>query len=243
MMHFPDCFQLGRKVDGRAMAFPPQRAVRWLTPRSEAPQKSRGSPPASTEQNPKWLIGFVLLGMFCQLALLDDNLSKLRVLFRCAPFLASAALLLLPSSKRRHPAQTAVLIALGSLVLCIANPGAYDAPLAAVAQIGLNVAIMAPLLWVPKFRITSKTITTIVLLFWFFHSLSAFFGVLQTLYPGSYQPALATSLTASGDEYSESLKMTLADGSTIFRPMGLTDTPGGTAALDSVLFSLALVSF
>ena len=225
------------------MEYSPQKPGQNLTPRNGALRSpARNMQEGATYQSNKLLIAFVLLGMFSQLALLNENLAKFRVIFRCAPFLASIALLILPKGRYRHPAQMAGLIALLVLGLSFANPGTYDSPIAALAQCAFYTAIIGPLFWVSSFRVSLRTVTIIVCLFWLFHTMSAFFGVLQTLYPGSYQPAIANA-TAGSDERAETLKITLADGSSIFRPMGLTDTPGGASAsgFSAILFGLGIL--
>jgi hypothetical protein len=225
------------------MEFVPQKVGQKLAPRSGALR----NPPRDilerrTARSNKWIIAFVLLGMFSQLALLNENLAKLRVIFRCAPFLASIALLILPKGRYRHPAQQVGLLALLILALSFANPATYDSPIAALAQCAFYTAIIGPLFWVSSFQVSLRTVTVIVFLFWLFHTLSAFFGVLQTLYPGSYQPAIASALAGS-EERAETLRITLADGSSIFRPMGLTDTPGGAAGsgFSAILFGLGIL--
>ncbi len=79
----------------------------------------------------------------------------------------------------------------------------------------------------------------VIFLFWGFHTCSAFFGLLQIYFPGQFQPSITTIIRNNPMEgYLESFQMTLPDGSTVFRPMGLTDTPGGAG--NSGLFATLL---
>jgi hypothetical protein len=63
---------------------------------------------------------------------------------------------------------------------------------------------------------------------WGFHTLSASFGVLQVYFPGQFQPYLSTAIQNS-TYGGENLLITLANGAQVYRPMGLTDQPGGAA--------------
>jgi hypothetical protein len=74
---------------------------------------------------------------------------------------------------------------------------------------------------------------------WAFQSLSAFVGALQVYFPDTFQPAIASTLS---DSYISGLKITLANGDRIFRPSGLTDSPGGAAGAGTytILLSIGL---
>jgi hypothetical protein len=92
----------------------------------------------------------------------------------------------------------------------------------------MYAAILAPLFWVRRLRITSKGFQWLIFMMWSFHTLSASFGVLQVYFPGKYQPYISTAIQNSKLGVS-ALMIKLADGSLVPRPMGLTDTPGGAA--------------
>ena len=184
----------------------------------------------------------MLVGIICQVALLDEMLAKLRFFFRCAPFLASLALLFLPGARRRHPAQIVPLLTsrgiarvlppesghiritacgCGTIRTLLCNHGPHD--------MGIENSDFLP---EPSFLSHSCS--------GLFHTMSSLFGVLQSLYPGQYQPAVSKAIDR---DYLENLKITLADGSTVFRPMGLTDIPGMRAVrgLCAILFGLGLL--
>ncbi|WP_146431047.1 O-antigen ligase family protein [Blastopirellula retiformator] len=107
----------------------------------------------------------------------------------------------------------------------------------ALAQIGINFAILAPLLWVARLPIREQTFTKLIGAFWAFHCLSAFVGLLQVYFPGRFQPPVSQVI---GELYHDSLKISLNSGADVFRPMGLTDMPGGaaTAGMYSTIFGL-----
>jgi hypothetical protein len=48
-------------------------------------------------------------------------------------------------------------------------------------------------------------------------------------FPGRFQPRLSPVTEAVGESYVADLHITLADGTSVLRPMGLTDIPGGAA--------------
>ncbi|WP_131282662.1 hypothetical protein [Blastopirellula marina] len=107
----------------------------------------------------------------------------------------------------------------------------------AVAQIALIASILAPLLWVARLPIQERTLTHLLTAFWGFHCLSSFFGLLQVYFPGRFQPPVSQVI---GEMYHDSLKITLTSGADVFRPMGLSDMPGGaaTAGMYSTIFGL-----
>jgi len=58
---------------------------------------------------------------------------------------------------------------------------------------------------------------------------SAVVGILQAYFPGHFQPQLSSIVLAHGRAQVAGLQIQLASGERVFRPMGLTDTPGGAA--------------
>jgi hypothetical protein len=184
---------------------------------------------ASTGLPLAWLQGFVLLQIGCQLALLFHALAPVRVVFRSAAFAVSlAALVLIVGPVRRHPSRPFLLAAFGIVALGILHPST-NTPLVAVAQFSLYLAIAAPLFWVGRLHVTPRVLGRVLLLIWGFQTLSATVGVLQVYFPGRFQPAVSSVVEGQG-EFAEGLKIELADGTRMWRPMGLTDMPGGAAS-------------
>jgi hypothetical protein len=138
-----------------------------------------------------------------------------------------------------HPAARCVPVILGLVGLSAFYPTANTLA-AGAAQWALYVAILGPLFWVARLKVTPAVLRRLVLLIWAFQTVSSVFGVLQVLYPGRFQPALSSNLTSRSRDYLDSLKITLANGETVFRPMGLTDMPGGAAGagMAAVLFGM-----
>ncbi len=174
---------------------------------------------------------FIIFQFVCQVALLFEVFGGYRVLLRSAAFGGSLLLLLiLPKGKARpHPSAYVAVWVMAILCLSFFHPTTNSA-LAALVQIGLYLAILGPIFWVPRLRVDMNVLRQLLLIIFIFHTISAGVGVLQALYPGSFQPGLSTIIAGKERAYIEGLKITLASGQQVFRPMGLTDIPGGAAS-------------
>lgn len=184
-----------------------------------------------------WIRSFIIIEVVSQLAIISP-LGGARTLIRMAAFGASLAFLVLVRGKAGfHPARTMALVVVLVLALSVVNPTAAVLP-AALAQLGLYVAIMAPLFWVPRLRVTTKTLRTLLMIMWVFHTVGSIVGVLQVYFPGHFQPNVSPVILGLGKGYAESLKIVTSGGVRVFRPMGLTDVPGGAAS--SGLYAVVL---
>lgn len=177
-----------------------------------------------------WVQNFVIFQFICQAALLFDLFGQYRILLRSAAFGGSLLLLFILPKRRHsaHPATHPAFWVMLILFLSLFHP-TTNGTLSSVVQVALYLAILAPLFWVPRLNIDVAALRRVLLIIFIFHTISAGVGVLQAQYPGSFQPALSTTLAAKERAYVEGLKITLANGQQVFRPMGLTDTPGGAA--------------
>ncbi len=186
---------------------------------------ARGAPRAFP-----WVPAFVVFQLVCQLVLVFGDVGWARVLVRIAAFGASVALLVaLRGRGSPHPAALPAALALGVVAVSIFHPGTAGL-LAGVAQAGLYAAVLAPLFWVPRLRgVDMRTLRRTALILWAFHGIGAALGVLQVYRPGTFQPPVSAIVEAKGKGYAESLKITTARGERVFRPMGLSDVPGGAA--------------
>jgi hypothetical protein len=124
-----------------------------------------------------------------------------------------------------HPAAEPGRWVLALMVVSLANPG-LNTFQAGAAQIFLYAAILGPIFWMSKFELDLTSFVRILAIMCTFNTLSAFTGVLQVQFPGRLQPALSTFSQTSGENL-EGLYITTATGERVFRPMGLTDQPGG----------------
>ena len=190
-----------------------------------------------------WPVLFLVTYIGFQLGLLFLAATPLRLPLRIGAYSISLALLIcLRPGRLRHPG--AAFIA--PIILCCI-PGLFingrSDILAAVAQVVLYLATLAPLLWVSSQSVSPRKFRVVVLLLWGFNVASASVGVLQTYNPGKYQGQLSSVLEERGTSYLGSMTVLLANGTRVFRPMGLTDQPGGAAAagLYSILLGVGLV--
>lgn len=207
-------------IDPRAAAYP---YARHDVPAFTAPE------PAEAPVSP-WVPGFIVFQLLCQMALLVEDIGPLRMFVRMASFGASLGLLLFLRGDhgRRHPATGAALLIMLILGVEIFHPQTISL-VAGSAQAGLYIAVLAPLLWVPRTRTDLRVLRRAVLILWTFHTVSAAVGVLQVYFPGQFQPPISTIILAKGKGYLDSLMITTVTGVRVFRPMGLTDAPGGAS--------------
>ena len=189
----------------------------------------------------RWLLWFILFQFACQLALIAGLPDSLRPFLRMAAYGSCGALiLLLPmGGTRLHRCSSAALLVLGLVTLALFNPG-RSGMTAALAEIAIYVCTLAPLFWVNRLSITPADFRRLLVVIWAFHAVSSLVGVLQVQFPGHLQPGLSSAL-ATDPAYQDSLKIANATGERVFRPMGLTDVPGGAAVSGFYAVLLGLV--
>jgi hypothetical protein len=217
-------------------------AIAKTTPQHRSPSAA----PAPRSPKPSRLLErFVIAEIVCQLALLSGTLAHFRTIFRTAVFGLSLGLLfLLPGHGRLHPAAKAAFFVLVVLALGILNPGVNSVG-AAAAQFGIYLAILAPLFWVSRVRIDLPEMRRVLLLQWAFQAVSATVGVLQVYFPEHFQFHISQVVSANGAGYLAMQRFSNAFGEMVYRPMGLTDSPGGAAGAGfiAVLFATAFLLF
>jgi len=173
-----------------------------------------------------WIAGIIVLQLAMQLLLFVPALRYARVYLRAATFSVSLfALVFMRGRGRYPPAAWPALLALVWTALQFFHPQT-NSELSGLAAIGLGTAITAPLFWVTRLKVTARQLQVALLVLWGFHTVSSGFGLLQTYFPGQFQPPIA-SVLAVREDYLASLTITLKSGVEVYRPMGLTDTPGG----------------
>ena len=176
----------------------------------------------------KWLYGFLLLQFLCQAALVVEPLGGLRMGFRAAAFVSSLLMLALPSGGRPYPLRWGAAAVVGITALGLLHPR-LNTPLAGMAATALTLAIWCPAFWVTRIAITPAVLRNVLVMLWAFHTLSAALGVLQVYDPGRFAPD-PTFVRQLQGEMADGLRITLADGREVWRPFGLTDSPGGAAS-------------
>ena len=189
-----------------------------------------------------WLHTFVLTQFLFQIMLLFPQIGLLRVPMRMAFFgLSLLFLILFPPKGERHPATVPAILVMSIMFLGLGFHPYTNSLASGLAQCFLYLSILAPLFWVSGLKITTKGFESLIVLIWFFQTVSAGLGVLQIYFPGQFQPALSANIQNS--EWGVEIgSIILANGVKTFRPMGLTDTPGGaaTAGFFALLFGVVI---
>lgn len=199
---------------------------------------------AESPRPQRLLIGFLVVEFACQLGLLLPafNQGVLRALWRIGIFALSIAFVfLLRGRTRSSPATIAALWVMALIGLELFNPSRNNWA-SALAQVAMYLAVLGPLFWISRLQVSHRTLRRVLLLFWGFYTASTLTGLLQVYFPGRFQPPLSPITQRLGASL-QGLKIVLANGATIFRPMGLTDTPGGAASAGvwAVLFGLGFL--
>lgn len=182
----------------------------------------------------------MLFQIACQVMLALVDLGPARSLVRVGAFGISILFVaLLPGRAFRHPAVPAATAVLALVCVSILHPET-DGLVAGAAHAAMYLAVLAPLFWVPRLRFEAADLRGVLVVLWAFHTLSAGVGLLQVYFPGSFQPNLSAVYAGMDEGYVGGLQITLASGARVFRPMGLTDMPGGaaTAGFYAVLLGL-----
>ena len=137
----------------------------------------------------------------------------------------------LPGMNRApHPAAKVALALLAVMGFGLAHIDSIL--LSGVSQWLLNIAIWAPLFWVGRINVSPRTLRNALLLLWGFHVAGSIVGVLQVYDPDRFAPSPEFVRKLMGPN-ADALVITLSDGRRMWRPCGLSDTPGGAAASGS----------
>jgi hypothetical protein len=218
----------------------------WGLPLTVKDERARtpSVPPHQGRSGDRWLMAFVSLEISCQLLLSFGGADQpVRITVRAVAIGAGLAFIfLVPGPTRRLSVLPWLVATVTVLVLNLFHPET-EGFLSGFAQALLYVSILSPLLWVPRLPITPKTLERTLGIFWAFHFASTGIGILQVMFPGSFQTALSSSVAAAGEGPLQALMLTLNDGTRVLRPMGLTDVPGAASAsgMYAVIFGAAFL--
>ena len=172
---------------------------------------------------------YVLFDILMQLALLVPWLVAVRSMVKILTFGASIFMVGLTGARgRRHPATVGATAVMAILVVSLLNPW-RNSLLSAVAQVALYFAILAPLFCMPGLKVDARTMYRVLFIFWIFQCLGSVLGVLQVSFPGRFQPDLGPALAGMDKGHLDSFKIITNSGQMVFRPMGISDMPGGAA--------------
>ena len=189
-----------------------------------------------------WVHTFFILQFIFQIFLLFPQVGVLRVLMRTVAFsLSLLFLIIFPARGQSYPAAAPGIIVMFILFINLILHPLTNSLGSGLAQCLLYLAIIAPIFWMTGLKVKPKGFETLIFIIWAFHFLSAGLGVLQMYFPGQFQPALSTAIQ-SQMWGGENLLITLANGQQVYRPMGLTDVPGGAASSGqySILFGVIM---
>ena len=126
-----------------------------------------------------------------------------------------------------HASWTVLVIAALYMVIMIFHP-ATNTVIAGLAQIGLHLAIAAPLFWAPDYFVGDYLrLLRILTILWVLNGASAVVGILQVRDPATWMPAEFSSIAVMRQKLGIAMyKYRAADGSMAIRPPGLGDSPG-----------------
>lgn len=195
-----------------------------------------------TKLNWTWAHTLILLQFTLQILLMFPQIGVFRVPMRIASFAFGLFLLVwLRPKGSQHPATNSAIVVLGIMLLELCLHPYINSMTGGVAQCAMYLAILSPLFWVRNLKITHIGFESLMFLMWSIYALSASFGVLQVYFPGKFQLSLSTTIQNS-TYHGDNLLITLANGEQVYRPMGLTDIPGGAAnaGFYALLFSVVI---
>ncbi len=184
----------------------------------------------SERSSVRWLYGFILFQIACQLFLAFGPVGTGRVVVRGAAFGSSLLMMSLLWAGRRsaYPARPAATWILAIIGLSSLHP-TTNTLASAGAQAVLYAAVLAPLYWIPSLSLNLAAFRRSIWLLWGFHILSAAVGVLQVYFPDLLQPNVSTVFTGGEADSLAGLTIVTAKGELVLRPMGLSDAPGAAA--------------
>lgn len=212
----------------------PRPAVRPRGPRREVLRKVPWG----------WLEAVILAGTFLPAILFIPGASKIRTATRIASYAIMPLAWFFVARRDRvgpgaftFPARPWLFFAAAWLALSVFHPNAHTL-LSAAAQAALYVTIFCPALWAARALDSRRQLGRLMAVLFLCNALSSAVGVAQVFRPGTFMPP---DMPALRNEFGgQNLTYETSDGRRIFRPTGLTDTPGN-AGLAGV--TAALVGF
>ena len=147
---------------------------------------------------------------------------------------------MLPGHGKQHSSAKAAFFVMVVLAISMLNPGINSAA-AAAAEFGLYLAVLAPLFWVSRIRIDLPEMRRVLCPCVGLSSRQLRLRSITGLLSRALSVRLIDRGAGPGAGYVAMKHFQNAYGEAVFRPMGLTDTPGGAAAAGffAVLFAAA----
>lgn len=186
------------------------------------------------------IYGSLILQFLSAAILFIPGTQPIRNYVRATPYLAALLPLAITFMKSRsgwRPAGATLIV--GALMLLAMNLlHATTQVSAGIAQCVFQLAIAAPLFWMPKAVRTARQFERVLILVFLMNSVSAGLGILQVYYPDRFLPPQFSAQLR--DDYVGSLTYIGSDGYVITRPPGLSDVPGGAAVAGGIVALLGL---
>lgn len=126
---------------------------------------------------------------------------------------------------RSHPSLPLLVVALVYLGLMLLHPST-NSLLAGLAQIGLYLSVLAPIIWAPAFVESTARLKRLLWLLLICNGINCFVGVMQVQDPNLWMPREFSSVVAQSEYGFGTAIFEGADGRVIIRPPGLGDAPG-----------------
>jgi hypothetical protein len=137
----------------------------------------------------------------------------------------------------KFPARPWLLFCAGWLTILAFIPTSYSFP-AGVAQAAFYITVLSPAFWAGEALGSPRQVGRVLAVLLLCNGLSATLGLGQVFYPERLNPP--ETMATKGAYEGEDLKIELVDGRRVFRPSGLTDSPGAAAHAGSVTALLGL---
>src|SRR5512135_439622 len=192
---------------------------------------------------PEW---FVVAQVVGPALLFLPGTQRFRVVLRMGVFGLSLLGLVLgmlrPRVARGHPAWTLLVIAAVYMTAMILHPTTNTA-MAGLAQVGMHLAVAAPIFWAPQYFLGDyRRLARVLTILWVFNGASALVGILQVRDPGTWMPAEFSSVVMNGKHGTSAYTYRGGDGRKVIRPPGLGDAPGAACGPGMFVASMALAS-
>lgn len=175
--------------------------------------------------------------------LIAEPVGSMRLYFRILAYVSALAMFVVlpPTPHVANPARTAALGLLIAMSFGIVHSD--TTLLAGVAHWVFIFSIWSPVLWVGRLKLTPRALWDVIMLLWAYNVAGAVAGVLQVYYPDVFAPSAEFARRHYGDMV-DAFLIQLADGREIWRPFGLSDSPGGAASSGSiaVIIGVAIIT-
>jgi hypothetical protein len=192
---------------------------------------------------PEWfIIGQTLLPAL----LLLPGTQAIRVWLRAASYAISLLGLVWWWHGRRagrsgaHPATPWLLVAVIYLGLMVFHPET-NSWLAGVCQLGLYIAVLAPVFWAPGLVRGPQHLARLLVVLFICNGINSIVGILQVYNPDVWMPAEFSRVVTASAHGLDDLSYIGPGGRRIIRPPGLFDAPGAVCGPAMVTVLLGLI--